>query len=565
MALQGLALRIVFTVCCGVSYLLYGYDQGFMSGVLLASDFLRQMGEPSTFMQGFVTSVYTLGCLAGCVLSSVSSERLGRARPIYMGTVLVVVGAVVQTAAYGLAQFIVGRVVSGIGTGLNTSIIPVWQAETLPARTRERFGSLQYLLVCLGASTAYWVNYGLSFYQPQPPHGAATASFAWRFAIAAQIVFALVLLALLPLMPESPRWLMTHHRRDAALRVLLRMHGTLDEHDSEVQTEVKLICQAMELETRAGSGSGASSSSGWAQLASNRPETQNRRRVALAWWLMAMVMLSGVCSIGYYISYLFETSVGLSHRLSLLLSGFNGLWYLASALIPPFVVHRLGKRGCLLLGAAGMGCCFLAMALGIRAGGYAASMVVVVAFFLYYTFFAIGFLAVPWLYCAEIMPLHLRVKGNAVSTLSNWTFNFATVMMTPSTMSSEGWKAYLIFTVFNFSFIPLIWLFYPETSGRRLEQIDAIFFRTGAVVAGTQWAKRGKYEADALESALAQTGQGRDCAGGNGNGGGGGKVVVEAAREEDDANAARLGVDADGKRVQSKHWEDVDAYPVRTS
>lgn len=91
MALQGLALRIVFTVTCGVSYLLYGYDQGksfcfqkncfqnlffsfscmlishpgFMSGVLLSDDFLRQMGEPSTFMQGFVTSVYTLGCLSG--------------------------------------------------------------------------------------------------------------------------------------------------------------------------------------------------------------------------------------------------------------------------------------------------------------------------------------------------------------------------------------------------------------------------------------------------------------------------------------------------------------------
>lgn len=113
---------------------------------------------------------------------------------------------------------------------------------------------------------------------------------------------------------------------------------------------------------------------------------------------MAMVMLSGVCSIGYYISYLFETSVGLSHNLSLLLSGFNGLWYMASAAVVPFIIGRIGKRGCMQIGAGGMGLCFLAMSLGIRSGSFGASIVVVIAFFLYYTFFALGFLAIPWLF-----------------------------------------------------------------------------------------------------------------------------------------------------------------------
>ena len=180
------------------------------------------------------------------------------------------------------------------------------------------------------------------------------------------------------------------------------------------------------------------------------------------------------------------------------------LGYMASAVIPPFIIHRVGKRGCLMIGAFGMGACFLTMSLGIRSGSYGASIVVVIAFFLYYTFFAIGWLAIPWLYCAEIMPLHLRSKGNAITTSSNWLWNFATVMMTPSTMSSQGWKGYLIFTIFNFAFVPAIWLFYPETTGRRLEQIDAIFYKTGPIVGGTQWAKKGHFESDALESALAE-------------------------------------------------------------
>lgn len=181
---------------------------------------------------------------------------------------------------------------------------------------------------------------------------------------------------------------------------------------------------------------------------------------------------------------------------------------MASALIPPFVIRRLGKRRSMITGAFGMGACFLAMALGIRASSFGASIVVVIAFFLYYTFFAIGWLAIPWLYCAEIMPLHLRSKGNAVTTSSNWLWNFATVMMTPSTMSSLGWKGYLIFTVFNFAFVPLIYLFYPETTGRRLEQIDAIFYKTGPVVARTKWARKGHFESDALESALAEQSKG---------------------------------------------------------
>lgn len=417
------------------------------------------------------------------------SERFGRKKPIYCGTLIVIAGAILQTASYDVPQFILGRIVAGVGTGLNTSIIPIWQAETLPAKTRERFGSFQYLLVCFGASTAYWVNYGLSY---------AGGQLEWRFSTGAQIIFALVLLCVLPLMPESPRWLLAHNRTGEGVDVLLRMHGTKAEDDEEVQTEIKVINQAIELENM-------SKSVGWIELFKNQPETQNLRRISLAWWLMAMVMLSGVCSIGYYIGYLFEHSVGLSHNLSLLLSGFNGLWYMASAAIPPFIIPRIGKRGCLMIGAFGMGCCFLVMALGIRSGSYGASIVVVIAFFLYYTFFAIGFLSIPWLYCAEIMPLHLRSKGNAVSTSSNWLWNFATVMMTPSTMSNQGWKGYLIFTVFNFSFLPFIYFFYPETSGRRLEQIDAIFYKTSPIVSGTRWAKRGKFESDALESVLAET------------------------------------------------------------
>jgi MFS family permease len=62
----------------------------------------------------------------GCIGSFAFSEKFGRKKPLYLGTTLVIIGAVLQAAAYGRVQFIVGRIVGGLGTGLNTSIIPIW-------------------------------------------------------------------------------------------------------------------------------------------------------------------------------------------------------------------------------------------------------------------------------------------------------------------------------------------------------------------------------------------------------------------------------------------------------
>ena len=146
------------------------------------------MDQPSTFMQGLLSSLYTLGCFFGCVGSISFSEKIGRKNPILIGTILISIGTVIQTAAYSPAQFIVGRIVAGMGTGLNTSVIPVWQAETLPAKKRERFGAIQYVLVCTGTTISYWMAYALSY--------CANSAFQWRFLVAAQLVFAVLIMCL---------------------------------------------------------------------------------------------------------------------------------------------------------------------------------------------------------------------------------------------------------------------------------------------------------------------------------------------------------------------------------
>lgn len=96
-------------------------------------------------------------------------------------------------------------------------------------------------------------------------------------------------------------------------------------------------------------------------------------------------------------------------------------------------------------------------------------------FFLFEAIFAVGFLPIPWLYAPEIMPLRHRTHSAAASAASNWIFNFLIVQITPIALSSIGWKTYLIFFILPMAWAVIIFLFYPETSGRTLESIDTMY------------------------------------------------------------------------------------------
>lgn len=119
-------------------------------------------------------------------------------------------------------------------------------------------------------------------------------------------------------------------------------------------------------------------------------------------------------------------------------------------------------------------------------------------FFLYYVFFGIGWQGkppssfhvkahtnnhpgVPWLYPTEINSLSMRTKGAALGTATNWIVNFAVVEVTPPGIASLGWRFYIIWTVLNLSFVPVVYLFYPETAGRTLEDVDRFFADNGDV------------------------------------------------------------------------------------
>lgn len=142
---RGRTLRYGITAACGAGFLLFGYDQGVFGGLLDNESFLRTFGFPGATIQGQIVATYDIGCIIGTLVSMYAGDKLGRRRCILTGCVVLIIGAILQTASYSLAQMITGRVVAGIGNGMNTIAIPIWQAET--ARPKDRGKLIVFQLV----------------------------------------------------------------------------------------------------------------------------------------------------------------------------------------------------------------------------------------------------------------------------------------------------------------------------------------------------------------------------------------------------------------------------------
>ncbi|KAM3074453.1 hypothetical protein ACMFMG_002743 [Clarireedia jacksonii] len=471
--LTGRSLSWAITATAGSGFLLFGYDQGVMSGLLTGAAFTKQFpqidttgtGNGSSSLQGTVVAIYEIGCFFGSIFCFMFGEWLGRRKCIMIGCVVLSIGAALQASANNIPQLIVGRVVAGLGNGMNTSTIPVWHAELMKAHKRGKGLAAELAINIFGVMMAYWVDYGFSF---------VNNAAQFRFPLALQILFAIVSFAGILVLPESPRWLLAHDKHEEARHILWALElnsKEIEPSDPAVNREMAEIQHAINEERTAAAGSG-----GKRALLKNGPQ-RFLHRTLLGIGGQFMQQLSGINLITYYAPVIFEESVGLSHSLSLLISGFNGVAYFFSSLIPLWVIDRLGRRKLMLFAAAGQCACMAILAGTVANGTKSAGYVATVMLFLFNFFFAVGLLAIPWLLPAEYAPLAIRTPAASLASASNWIFTFLVVEITPVSIRNIEWRTYIYFAVFNLFFIPLIYFFYPETQNLTLEQINGLFTR----------------------------------------------------------------------------------------
>ncbi|TIA13358.1 general substrate transporter [Aureobasidium pullulans] len=454
------------TVACATDMTLFGYDQGVFSGVVVSDNFLELhnlVGPSKTKVLSTVAAIYDVGCFIGAIIAFTVGERLGRKKTIIFGTAIMSIGVILKTSSFSLPQMFVGRVILGIGNGINTATAPIWQTETAPARLRGKLVILEMMTNVGGFMIVNWINYGLSF---------VAGSIQWRLPLALQFIFIFVLFATVPWLPESPRWLIAHGHEVEAIQILADLENKSTDH-AFIVAQHREIVYGVQYERE--------HSIKWRDLLRGRTEdgTKSARRLLLGAGTQFFQQFGGINIMSYYTPTIMITYVGLSNSMARLLSACNAVSYFIFAGVAVLFVERLGRRSLMMISTFLQLVAFLCISILLKyamANGSTECAKAAIFFFFFYNIaFAVGMLGVPWLYPTEINSLPMRTKGAAVATATNWITNFVIVEITPIGFQNLGWKFWPIWVVTNALFLPIIYLLFPETSSRTLEDLDAYF------------------------------------------------------------------------------------------
>ncbi|KAF2087391.1 general substrate transporter [Saccharata proteae CBS 121410] len=455
--LRGRGLIAAITSVCSSGFLLFGYDQGVMSGVVVSSYWLHQMGNPSTLMVGTITALYDVGAVAGAIAAAFTAERLGRKRTLLLGTWITIVGTILMGSCYERIQMMVARVITGIGIGFVTSATPVYQSEISVAAQRGWQVCCQLSTMLFGLMIAYWVNYGFYFHR---------GSVQWRFPLLFQLVFAVYIVLLAPFLPDTPRWLMRHDSSvERGIEVISRLRDKPEDHP-QVQAEAEEIQEAIRIESQ--------EEGSWMDLFRSNGISAHKR-FYLALGIQFMQQLSGINIVTYYAPTLFQSSLGMSSEMSLLMGCLLQVWYILASFVTWFTIDRVGRRLLLISMAVGMCIVLICEAICVRIDNTASNIAAVVFVFLFEACFTWGWMACVWIYPPEILPLKIRAKGAALAAAADFLGNFLVVEVTPVGLDNIGYRFYIVFAVLNIANAIVVWLFYPETAGLPLEAVDMLF------------------------------------------------------------------------------------------
>ncbi|KAM9935758.1 hypothetical protein OXX80_004683 [Metschnikowia pulcherrima] len=468
---RGHLLGRVITIICGVGFLLFGYDQGVMGSLLTLKPFNETYSQMDTTLhkdaatlQGAVIAIYEIGCLAGALSTIYFGDKLGRLKVIFAGCIVMIIGGALQAGSTNVPFLAVARVISGIGNGFLTSTVPLYAAECSKASSRGKTLCIQGCLITFGICVSYWVDFAFYFTES---HG----DVSFRFPIAFQCVFPIIMIFFIFKLPESPRWLMAQGR-DGEARIVFAALYDLPCNHPIVSQQIEEIEVSLNMDEKR-------SHSAWLML--RQGKLRHFQRVNLAGWAQVMQQICGINLITYYAGTIYETYIGLSPFNARIVAACNGTEYFLASLIPIFIIEKVGRRPLFIIGAIGqfltMLFLFVAMEMakqGHEGGSYGAAVLL----FVFNSFFAVTYLSLTWLYPPEISSLEVRAPTTAVSTACNWSFNFMVVMITPVCFSNIAHHTYLIFAGINFLMIPVVYFLYPETKGRTLEEMDLIFANT---------------------------------------------------------------------------------------
>ncbi|CUM64732.1 uncharacterized protein PRCAT00002343001 [Priceomyces carsonii] len=462
--------RLVYFTSAFVSLFvsLFGYEQGVCSGVLTFETFIKFFNHPSSTEIGLVISILEIGAMISSLFVSKISDRFGRKITILLGTFVFMIGGTLQSFAINLYVFAVGRVLSGFGVGILSTIVPSYQCEISPSEERGKLVCAEFTGNISGYALSVWVDYFCYFIQNvhgarKNPHSFA-ANLSWRLPLFIQVIIAFVLFLGGFFIVESPRWLLDEDLDQQGFNVLALLY---DSHlDDEKPREEFFMIKNSILSERIATPKYERT---WKNMFKNY-----LTRVLIACSALAFAQFNGINIISYYAPMVFEEA-GFNDSNALLMTGINAIVYLLSTIPPWFLVDRWGRKPILISGGLSMAICLLLISwvMFLNKGftpSLVALLVVIYNASFGYSWGPIGFLIPP-----EVYPLAVRSKGVSLSTATNWLANYIVGQVTPIAQELIKWAMYIFPASSCIISVFVVYFFYPETKGVELEDMDKVF------------------------------------------------------------------------------------------
>lgn len=472
MLLYGKSLRMAQALLIvAPAFILYGYNQSGLGPLATLPGWVEVFPEIDTINteggqkatnstgKGAVIAAFQLGALVGSLSCTSMGDWLGRRKTVFLGAILTIIGQLLQTAAYSVEQFSVGRVILGIGVGQLSVAVPVWQSESTSAKHRGQHVIVDGICICLGYALCNWIDFGCS---------KISGPLAWRIPLAISMAFSVILVCAVFWLPESPRWLVRVGRIEEATVSLAAYKGVAAD-DENTRVEISGIQTSLEVT--------ADSARLMDIFKPGKPDEERLRyRFCLCIALQFFQQMCGGNLISTYVSTIFEENLNMSSDLARILSSCAMTWKFLCSFISFAVIDRLGRRKVFIISGTGMCVCMMVLSITNSFGeARVASIISAVFIFLFNTFYPIGFLGGNFLYCTEVAPVRLRVAMSAISTGNHWLWNFVVVMITPVALETIGYQYYIVFTVIS-ACIPIsVYFFFPETMNRNLEALNIVF------------------------------------------------------------------------------------------
>ncbi|PSN75545.1 general substrate transporter [Corynespora cassiicola Philippines] len=452
----------------------YGYDLGVIGGSVASPSFGSYFNDPNPDQVGAVVSLFTGGGFFGAFLAGPSADLLGRRIAIIIGSLVFILGGILQAVAQNISFLYSGRAIAGFGVGYLVMIVPLYQAEIAHPSIRGRITALQQLMLGIGAVVATWLTHGTNV------EISDTDNNQWRIPLGIQVVPSGILASMILLFPESPRWLIDHDRKEEGLKTLARLHSNGDLNDPWVQEEYHQIEHAISVEHE-------QAAKGYKDLFTDK---SSFRRLFLVMAIQASVQMTGVSAIQYYTPEIYSTlNIGVSD--SLKYQGISNVISVVAQACTVAFIDRIGRRWPLIIGNAINGVCWIIVVIAIAlfpdappSRQNSLGWTFICINWVYQASFSFTCGPLSWIIPAEVFDTKTRSKGVSIGVMTSFAFNTLVGQVTPVAMSSVGWRYFLTFVICNFTNAVFFWATQPETAKRPLEEMNILFSGNVWFVAG---------------------------------------------------------------------------------